>query len=66
MSSNRISLTRTSPLEQRRKQKNNFQYEADAGRGWRETSHRSQSHASDDRGDPRAANTTKPLFIMSQ
>lgn len=55
MSSNRIPLTRTSPLEQGRRQGNNLQYEADAGRGWRETSHRYESHASNNGGDPRAA-----------
>lgn len=55
MSSNRINLTRTSPLEQRKRQENDLQYQADAGRGRRETSHRSESHASNNRGDPRAA-----------
>ena len=54
MSSNRIPLTRTSPLEQRRREGSNLQYEADAGRGWRETSHRYESHAIINRGDPRA------------
>ena len=54
MSSNRIPLTRTSPLEQRRRQDNAIQPDVDAGRGWREASHRFGSHAGDSRGVPRA------------
>lgn len=50
MSSRRIPLTRTSPLEQRRRQQDNLQPEVDAGRGWRGTSHESESYASHNDG----------------